>query len=64
MEVRSKLIKKLEFSPIAIFDLTKQELLIIEELITTNIIIKFIDNGSCLFPITTLHSDAYYIKLY
>ena len=63
MEIKNKLLDKLKHSPIPLFDLNHEELSVIEDLISSNKIIKFIDNGSCNYPISTLHKDAYYIKL-
>lgn len=64
MDTKTKLLEKLKFSPIALFDLKQEEINILEELIQAKLILKFIDNGSCNFPLSTLHSDAYYVKLF
>lgn len=63
MEIQNKILDKLKYSPIPLFDLTSEELSVIDDLIDNNKVVKFIDNGSCNFPISTLHQDAYYIKL-
>ncbi len=63
MEIQNKLLDKLKHAPIPLFDLNPEELSVIEDLINNNKITKFIDNGSCNYPISTLHKDAYYIKL-
>lgn len=63
MEIKNKLLDKLKHSPIPLFDLSNEEISIVEDLIYSNKIIKFIDNGSCNYPISTLHKEAYYIKL-
>jgi hypothetical protein len=63
MDIENKLIHKLKGSPMALLDLTPSEYGIINSLINKGQVIKFIDNGSCNYPISTLHQDAYYIKL-
>ena len=63
MNIEQNLLKKLESSPIPLLDLTTEEHNIIEGLIKSNKVVKFIDNGSCNYPISTLHSEAYYVKL-
>ena len=63
MDIEKKLLEKLLVSPIALIDLTTSEHSIIGKLMQSRKIIRFIDNGSCNYPISTLHSDAYYIKL-
>lgn len=62
-DIQNKLINKLKIAPIALFDLSKEELKIYNELLEKKIISKFIDNGSCNYPLSTLHRDAYYIRL-
>jgi hypothetical protein len=62
-KIKNNLIEKLNISPIAMFDLSECEINITKELIQEKIIIKFIDNGNCNYPLSTFHRDAYYIKL-
>ena len=62
-DIQNKLISKLKIAPIALFDLNKEELKVCNDLLEQKIISKFIDNGSCNYPLSTLHRDAYYIRL-
>ena len=63
MDVKKNLLAKLKANPLPLFDLKNEEIAVLNELIQSGKINKFIDNGSCNFPISTLHSDAYYVRL-
>jgi hypothetical protein len=63
-EKEKKLLKLLKNSPICHFDLNDENLKIILYLEKERLVEKFIDNGSCQYPMSTIHyRDSYYWRL-
>jgi hypothetical protein len=58
------LLDLLKDSPICHFDLNEENIKIILKLEKNRLVEKFIDNGSCQYPMSTIHyRDSYYWRI-
>ena len=59
-----KLLEILKDSPICHFDLNEENVKTMLDLAKERLVEKFIDNGSCLYPMSTIHyKDSYYWRI-